>query len=166
MFLLIPCLLIQTSIGKLPDYPNSVASSISSRIMVEFAMVTVVVAAAAVVVGSFLASAAFAVTGFAFVASVYIVLPVVKPILKVFRGLILGISERVSDSYADFLSDGGILSKLSEIYTFGGVSASVQMLKPILLVLLIMVLLVRFTLSRRPKNFKKWVCYYLTKICW
>ncbi|KAL2926539.1 putative inactive ATP-dependent zinc metalloprotease FTSHI 1 chloroplastic [Bienertia sinuspersici] len=145
-----------TSVGKLPDYPNSVASSISSRIMVEFGMVTIVMAAAAVIVGSFLASAVFLVTGFVFVASVYIVWPLVRPFLKLSLGIVSGIAEGVRDNFAEFISDGGIFSKLSEIYTFGGVSASLQMLKPIMMVLLIMVLLVRFTLSRRPKNFKKW----------
>jgi hypothetical protein len=57
----------------------------------------------------------------------------------------------------DIFSDGGLFSKFYEFYTFGGVSASIEMLKPIMLVLLTMVLLVRFTLSRRPKNFRKWV---------
>lgn len=145
-----------TSIVKLPEYPNPVASSISSRIMVEFGMVTVVMAAAAAVVGSFLASAVFAVTSFVFVATVYIVWPVIKPFLKFFLGIIFGIVERVWDNLVDIFSDGGIFSKLSEFYTFGGVSASLEILKPITLVLLTMVLLVRFTLSRRPKNFRKW----------
>ncbi|KAI7994444.1 hypothetical protein LOK49_LG11G02837 [Camellia lanceoleosa] len=97
-------------VGKLPEYPHPVASSISSRMMVELGMLTAVMAAAAVVVGGLLASAV----------------------------------------------DGGIFSKLYEVYTFGGVSSSLEMLKPIMLVFLTMVLLVRFTLSRRPKNFRKW----------
>lgn len=145
-----------TSIVNSPEYPNPVASSISSRIMVEFGMVTVVMAAAAVIVGSFLASAVFAVTSFVFVATVYIVWPVVKPFLKFFFGIISGIAESVGDKWADIFIDGGVVSKLQEFYIFGGVSASLQILRPIMLVLLIMVLLVRFTLSRRPKNFKKW----------
>ncbi|RVX00769.1 putative inactive ATP-dependent zinc metalloprotease FTSHI 1, chloroplastic [Vitis vinifera] len=44
-------------VGKLPEFPHPVASSISSRMMVELGMVTAVMAAAAVVVGGFLASA-------------------------------------------------------------------------------------------------------------
>ncbi|XP_021754384.1 probable inactive ATP-dependent zinc metalloprotease FTSHI 1, chloroplastic [Chenopodium quinoa] len=144
------------SIAKLPEYPNPIASSISSRIMVEFGMVTVVLAAAAVVVGSFLASAVFAATSFVFVATVYIAWPIVKPFLKLFLGIIFGIMERVWDNLTDMFSDGGLISKISEFYTFGGLSASLEILKPISLVLLTMVLLVRFTLSRRPKNFKKW----------
>ncbi|KAK9698446.1 hypothetical protein RND81_08G105000 [Saponaria officinalis] len=147
---------MMSSVGKLPEYPNPIASSVSSRIMVEFGMVSIVMAAAAVLVGSFLASAVFAATSFIFVATAYIVWPVVKPFLKFFMGIILGILERIWDSLVDGFSDGGIFSKLSEIYTFGGVSASLEMLKPIMLVLLTMVLLVRFTLSRRPKNFRKW----------
>lgn len=143
--------------GKVLDYPHPVASSISSRMMVELGMLTALIATAAVVVGGFLASAVFAVTSFIFVATVYVVWPIVKPFLKLFFGLILGILERVWDNVVDLFSDGGIFSKLSQFYTFGGVSASLEMLKPITFVLLIMVLLVRFTLSRRPKNFRKWV---------
>ncbi|PKI77898.1 hypothetical protein CRG98_001690, partial [Punica granatum] len=143
-------------VGKLPEYPHPVASSISSRMMVELGMVTAVMAAAAVIVGGFLASAVFAVTSFVFVSTVYVAWPIAKPFLKLFLGLIFGILERVWDNLVDIFSDGGIFSKLYEFYTFGGVSASLEMLKPITLVLLTMVLLVRFTLSRRPKNFRKW----------
>ncbi|XP_057520581.1 probable inactive ATP-dependent zinc metalloprotease FTSHI 1, chloroplastic [Amaranthus tricolor] len=141
-----------TSIAKVPEYPNPVASSISRRIMVEFGMVTVAMAAAAAVVGSFLASAVFAVTSFVFVATLYVVLPIVKHCLKMSKGIIFSILEGVSDIF----SDGWIITKLKEIYTIGGVSASLALLRPMLLVLLTMVLLVRFTLSRRPKNFRKW----------
>lgn len=125
--------------------------------MVELGVVTTAMAAAAVVVGGFLASAVFAVTGFLYAVAAYVLWPVTKPFLKLFLGLIFGISERIWDNIVDLFGDGGISSKLYEIYTFGGVSASIEMLKPIMLVFLTMVLLVRFTLSRRPKNFRKWV---------
>ncbi|KAK9094052.1 hypothetical protein Scep_025521 [Stephania cephalantha] len=143
-------------VGKLPEYPHPVASSISSRMMVELGILTAVMAAAAVIVGGFLASAVFAVTSFLFVAAVYVLWPVAKPILKLVSGLVFGILERIWDNVVDLFSDGGIFSKLYEYYTFGGVSASLQMLKPIMLVFVTMVLLIRFTLSRRPKNFRKW----------
>ncbi|KAH0698349.1 hypothetical protein KY289_015831 [Solanum tuberosum] len=143
-------------VGKLPEYPNPAASKISSRVMVELGMLTAVMTAAAVIVGAFLASAVFAVTSFVFVVTVYVMWPVAKPFLKLFFGLIFGILERVWDKVADAFADGGIFSKLYELYTFGGVSASIEMLKPIMLVFVTMVLLVRFTLSRRPKNFRKW----------
>ncbi|KAK9121974.1 hypothetical protein Syun_019591 [Stephania yunnanensis] len=143
-------------VGKLPEYPHPVASSISSRMMVELGILTAVMAAAAVIVAGFLASAVFAVTSFLFVAAVYVLWPVAKPILKLVSGLVFGILERIWDNVVDLFSDGGIFSKLYEYYTFGGVSASLQMLKPIMLVFVTMVLLIRFTLSRRPKNFRKW----------
>ncbi|XP_010448634.1 PREDICTED: probable inactive ATP-dependent zinc metalloprotease FTSHI 1, chloroplastic isoform X2 [Camelina sativa] len=143
-------------VGKVADYPNPVASSISSRVMVELGMVTAVIAAAAVVVGGFLASAVFAVTSFAFVTTVYVVWPIAKPFLKLFVGIFLGVLEKVWDYFVDVLADGGIFSRITDFYTFGGVSSSLEMLKPILLVVMTMVLLVRFTLSRRPKNFRKW----------
>jgi ATP-dependent metalloprotease FtsH len=119
-------------------------------------MVTAVIAAAAVVVGGFLASAVFAVTSFAFVTTVYVVWPIAKPFLKLFVGVFLGVLEKSWDYIVDVLADGGIFSRISDFYTFGGVASSLEMLKPILLVVMTMVLLVRFTLSRRPKNFRKW----------
>ncbi|PON69000.1 AAA-type ATPase [Trema orientale] len=143
-------------VGKLPEHPHPVASSVSSRIMVELGMATAIMAAAAAVIGGFLASAVFAVTSFVYVTTVYVVWPVVRPFIRLFFGLIFGILERVWDNVVDFFGDGGIFSKFSDFYTFGGVSASIEMLKPITLVLLTMVLLIRFTLSRRPKNFRKW----------
>ncbi|XP_058095909.1 probable inactive ATP-dependent zinc metalloprotease FTSHI 1, chloroplastic isoform X2 [Magnolia sinica] len=143
-------------VGKLPEYPHPVASSISSRVMVELGMVTAVIAAAAVVIGGFLATAVFAVTSFLFAGAVYVVWPLVKPLLKLALGVVFSIAERIWDNVVDFFGDGGAISKLYEFYTFGGGSASLEMMKPIMLVGLTMVLLVRFTLSRRPKNFRKW----------
>ncbi|CAL5356309.1 unnamed protein product [Camellia sinensis] len=147
---------LQSWVGKLPEYPHPVASSISSRMMVELGMLTAVMATAAVVVGGLLASAVFAMTSFVFAMAVYVVWPMAKPFLKLFLGLIFSVLERVWDNFVEIFSDGGIFSKLYEVYTFGGVSSSLEMLKPIMLVFLTMVLLVRFTLSRRPKNFRKW----------
>lgn len=160
-------LMIQSWVGKLPDYPHPTASRISSRMMVELGVVTATMVAAAVVVGGFLASAVFAVTSFVFLTVIYVVWPIIRPFLKLSLGLIFGIFERVWDNVVDFIGDGGIFSKFYEVYTFGGVSASLEMLKPIMIVLLTMVLLVRFTLSRRPKNFRKWVCIFLfiSSIC-
>ncbi|KAK4382494.1 putative inactive ATP-dependent zinc metalloprotease FTSHI 1, chloroplastic [Sesamum angolense] len=143
-------------VGKLPEYPHPVASKISSRMIAELGVLTASMAAAAVFVGGFLASAVFAVTSFVYAVAAYVIWPVVKPFLKLILGLIFGALERIWENLADFLGDEGLRSKLYEVYAFGGFSASIEMLKPILLVFLTMVLLVRFTLSRRPKNFRKW----------
>ncbi|KAK3228122.1 hypothetical protein Dsin_007984 [Dipteronia sinensis] len=144
-------------VGKLPEYPHPVASSISSRMMVELGMVTAFMAAAAAVVGGFLASAVFAVTSFIYATTVYVVWPIAKPFFKLFLGIAFGILERVWDNVVDIFGEGGIVSsKFYEFYTFGGISSSIEVLKPIMFVLLTMVLLVRFTISRRPKNFRKW----------
>ncbi|XP_014509626.1 probable inactive ATP-dependent zinc metalloprotease FTSHI 1, chloroplastic isoform X1 [Vigna radiata var. radiata] len=143
-------------VGKTPEYPHPVASSISSRVMVELAVVSIFMALAATLVGGFLAAALFAATSFVFVVAVYVVWPIAKPFLKLFLGVALAILEKIWDNFVDFFGDGGIFSKIFELYTFGGISASLEALKPIMIVVLTMVLLVRFTLSRRPKNFRKW----------
>ncbi|KAI0516063.1 hypothetical protein KFK09_008735 [Dendrobium nobile] len=143
-------------VGKLEEYPHPVASSISCRIMVEFGMLTALMAAFAVVIAGFMASAAFAVTSFFYAATVYVLWPLVRPFLMLALGIFSNVAEWIWEYIIDMYSDGGFLSKIYELYTFGGVSASLEVLKPILLVFVTMVLLVRFTLSRRPKNFRKW----------
>ncbi|KAG0456005.1 hypothetical protein HPP92_023793 [Vanilla planifolia] len=47
-------------------------------------------------------------------------------------------------------------SRLYEMYTVSWVSASLEIIKPLLLVFIFMVFLMRFTLSRRSKNFNRW----------
>ncbi|KAG9448252.1 hypothetical protein H6P81_014380 [Aristolochia fimbriata] len=143
-------------VGKLLQYPHPVASSISSRIVVELAVMTAVITAAAAVIGGFLAAAAFAVTTFLFAVATYVMWPLARPFLNFFVGIALGIAERIWENMADLFGDGGIIGRIQDFYVFGGVSASLEMLKPIGLVLLTMVLLIRYTLSRRPKNFRKW----------
>ncbi|KAL1803010.1 hypothetical protein ACET3Z_031657 [Daucus carota] len=145
-----------SSVGKLPEYPHPVASSISSRIVVELGMLTAVMAAAAAVVGGFLASAVLAVTSFVFVTALYVIWPIAKPLLKLLYGLVSGMIEIVGEKVGDLLSDGGINSKLYEIYISGNVVTTLRLLVPIIMVFVSMALLLRFTLSRRPKNFRKW----------
>lgn len=143
-------------VGKLLEYPHPVASSISSRMMVELGMVTALIAAAAAVIAGFIASAAFAATSFLYATAVYVVWPIVRPFIRLGVGIISSIAERIGDYVIEVFSYGGFFSKMYEFYTFGGVSSSLEMLKPIMLVFVTMVLLIRFTLSRRPKNFRKW----------
>lgn len=148
---------MQSWVGKLQEYPHPVASKISSRVLTELGVFTAAMAAAVVVVGGFLASAVVAATSFVYAVASYAIWPVVKPFLKLIFGLVFGILERIWENLADFLGEGGLSSKLYEIYTLAGASASIEVLKPIMFVFLTMVLLLRFTLSRRPKNFRKWV---------
>lgn len=142
-------------VGKLPEYPNPVASAISTRIVAEFRTISITMAAAALIAASFLASFVVAVTSFVFVATVYVVWPIVRPFLKIILSIVSGIFERIWDNLLVF-SDRAVFSKLYEFYTVGGGSESLRMLRPIMLVLLTMVLLIRFTLSRKVKNFRKW----------
>lgn len=139
------------------DYPHPVASSISSRVVAELGAVTVVVGLAASLAGGFLSAAVFVVTSFIFAATSYVVWPLAKPILKIFLGVAVSMIDRVQDRVLDIFMDGGFLSKMYEVFTFGGISSSVGILRITLPIVVGMVLLVRFTLSRKPKNFRKWV---------
>ncbi|KAL0312436.1 UNVERIFIED_CONTAM: putative inactive ATP-dependent zinc metalloprotease FTSHI 1, chloroplastic [Sesamum radiatum] len=78
----------------------------------ELGVLTASMAAAAVFVGGFLASAVFAVTSFVFAVAAYVIWPVVKPFLKLILGLIFGVLERIWENLADFLGDEGLRSKL------------------------------------------------------
>ncbi|CAN0840939.1 Probable inactive ATP-dependent zinc metalloprotease FTSHI 1, chloroplastic [Linum grandiflorum] len=147
---------LTSSVEKLTEFPHPVASSISGRMMVELGVITAFITAAAAVVGGFLASAVFAATSFVFITTVHVVWPVIRPFVNLFLGIVFGIFERFWENVVDVFFDGTISAKLYELYTYGGLSASLQMLKPILLVVLTMVIMVRFTISRRPKNFRKW----------
>ncbi|GJU85732.1 probable inactive ATP-dependent zinc metalloprotease FTSHI 1, chloroplastic [Tanacetum coccineum] len=147
---------LMTSVGKVPQYPNPVASSISSRVMVELGAVTAAIAAAAVVVSGFLASAAFAVASFVYVGTVYAIWPIAKSFLTVPLEVLVGVLEKMGDVILDMFIYGGISSKFNELYTFGVFSSAFKIARPMLLVGVCMVILLRFTLSRRPKNFRKW----------
>ncbi|KAF5774722.1 putative peptidase M41, AAA+ ATPase domain, ATPase, AAA-type, core [Helianthus annuus] len=143
-------------VGKVPQYPDPVASTISSRVMVELGAVTAAIAAAAVVVGGFLASAAVAVTSFVYVGTVYAIWPIAKSFLTVPLDVAVNVLERMGDVILDMFIYGGITSKFQEMYSFGIFSSAFKIARPMLLVGVCMVILLRFTLSRRPKNFRKW----------
>lgn len=153
----------------MPQYPNPVASTISSRLLVELGSVTAAIAAAAVVVGGFLASAAVAVTSFVYVGTVYAIWPIAKSFLTVPLEVAVGVLERMGDVILDMFIYGGITSKFNEMYSFGIFSSAFKIAGPMLLVGICMVILLRFTLSRRPKNFRKWVRHAsndCTLSCW
>nr|QKY65102.1 AAA-type ATPase family protein [Passiflora contracta] len=141
-----------SSIGKLPEYPHPAAYSVSSRMMVELGMVTTAMAAAAAVVGGFLASALFTVTSFIFVTTVYVAWPMVK---QFFMGIFLGISAGVL-GYVEVILSAGRRFLPQQGYTFGSVPTDLHILPMVLAVILFMVFMLRYTLSRRPKNFKSW----------
>ncbi|KAG6497934.1 hypothetical protein ZIOFF_045840 [Zingiber officinale] len=113
-------------------------------------------AAAASVIAGFAASVAFAATSFLYAATAYVVWPLSRK-LVLDLGIISSIAEPVWENVLNLFTEGGFFSRIYEFYTYGGVSASFQMIKPTMLVLITMVLLVRFTLSRRSENYSLWV---------
>lgn len=123
----------------------------------ELGAVTAAIAAAAVVVGGFLASAVLAATSFVYVGTVYAIWPIAKPFITVPVEVLVGVLEKMGDVIVDMFIYGGITAKLNELYTFGIFSSAFKIATPMLLVGVCMVILLRFTLSRRPKNFRKWV---------
>ncbi|KAL4565415.1 hypothetical protein LXL04_029509 [Taraxacum kok-saghyz] len=144
------------SVGNLPQYPNPVASSISSRVMVELGALTAAIGAAAIVISGFLASAAIAAASFVYVGTTYVIWPMAKSFLSVPLEVLFGVLEKTGEVLLDLFIYGGISSKLNEMWTLGVFSSAFNIAKPMVSVGLLMVVLLRFTLSRRPKNFRKW----------
>lgn len=147
---------ITSWVGKMSVSPHPAAASISSRVVAELGAVTVVVGLAALLVGGFLSAAVFVVTSFIFVTTVYVGWPIAKPILKFSLGVAVSMLERFWDRLLDFFMDGGLLAKTYNFLTVGGLASTFDILKVTLPIVVGMVLLVRFTLSRKPKNFRKW----------
>ncbi|KAI3505303.1 hypothetical protein L1887_27362 [Cichorium endivia] len=145
-----------TWVGSLPQSPNPVASSISSRAIVELGALTAAITAATVLAGSFFASAVLAVTSFVYAGTRYVIWPIAKSVFTVPLEVVAGVFERIGDVILDMFFYGGISTKFNELYQLGIFSSAFKIARPILLVGLSMVILLRFTLSRRPKNFRKW----------
>ncbi|GER41528.1 ATP-dependent zinc metalloprotease FtsH [Striga asiatica] len=145
---------LQSFVGKRTEYRHPVASKISSRMMVELGVVTSAMSTAAIIVGVFLSSAVFAATSSVFAVTIYVIWPVVRPFVKLALGLFPEILDRIWENVVDFFGAGGFTATLCEVYAIGGVTASFQKLKPILLIFLLMVLVIRLTANKKPRNFR------------
>lgn len=147
-------------VAKLPEYPHPVASSITGRVIVELGVLTAGIAVAAAVIGGFLASAVYVVTSFLFAVAVNYIWPIFKPFVLSLSSLLYNvleiIGENIVDMFTDVFTTQRIRTKLSEIFIFSGVFASLPLLTLIMGVLLTMCFILRYTISRRPKDFKRW----------
>lgn len=139
--------------------PHSVASSISSRVMIELTMITSVVTAAAFTVGGLVSAMVFALTGVLSVIAVNFVWPVAFSLLKAVAVLLLRCAKTVWKMLATVGSMGGLLGRYPRVSAFlasGGFWALLQALFFIVVIIITMAILIRFTLIRRPKDFRKW----------
>lgn len=142
-----------------PVMPHPVASSISSRVMIELTMITSVVTAAAFTVGGLLSAMVFAVTGLLAVIAIDFVWPLVFSLLKVVTVLLVSCVEKVWNILVRVVTMGGILGRYPEISVFlasGGSWALLQAAFCIVITIMAMTVIMRFTLARKPKDFRKW----------
>lgn len=142
-----------------PVMPHPVASSISSRVMIELTMITSVVTAAAFTVGGLVSAMVFAVTGLLAVIAIDFVWPLAFSLLKVVAVLLLRCVKKAWTILARVGSIGGFLGRYPEASVFlasGGFWALIQAIFFIVVVIIAMAVLIRFTLIRRPKDFRKW----------
>jgi hypothetical protein len=112
-----------------PVMPHPVASSISSRVMIELTMITSVVTAAAFTVGGLVSAMVFAVTGLLAVIAIDFVWPLAFSLLKVVAVLLLRCVKKAWTILARVGSIGGFLGRYPEASVFlasGGFWALIQ----------------------------------------
>lgn len=138
--------------------PHSVASSISSRVMIELTMITSVITAVAFTVGGLVSAMVFAVTGLLSVIAVNFVWPVAFSLLEVVAVLLLRCAETAWRMLARVgsMNPLGNFPKASAFLASGGFWALLQAVFFIVVIIITMAVLIRFTLIRRPKDFRKW----------
>uniref|UniRef100_A0A0C9RJ12 TSA: Wollemia nobilis Ref_Wollemi_Transcript_15166_3734 transcribed RNA sequence n=1 Tax=Wollemia nobilis TaxID=56998 RepID=A0A0C9RJ12_9CONI len=154
-----------------PTMPHPVASSISSRVIIELIMVTGVVIAAAFAAGSLVSAMVFTVTSlltvmafriiFPFTASLFVPLFVslAKLTGTLLTMLITTLVPAMFSAFFGFLAVAGstLIQIISAVFSFS-ISTFLLIFKmagPIF-VFSSMFALIRFTLVRRPKDFRKW----------
>ncbi|GAB2230336.1 hypothetical protein Drorol1_Dr00014598 [Drosera rotundifolia] len=153
--------------GRLPEYPNPVASSISSKMMIELGIITAVIAAAAVIVGAYLGTVLLVVMGSVFILSVFLVWPVANSVFTILSGVVHSAAGAAWQNLMDIF--GGVLSQISEWSILTQISAFFSAadlfsnlwgnLMGLLLVVGVYVTLVvvfRYALARRSKNMRHW----------
>ncbi|KAJ3701842.1 hypothetical protein LUZ61_005547 [Rhynchospora tenuis] len=143
-------------VRNIPEVRHPVACAVSSRFAVELATLTTIIAAATSLIGTFAASAAFGVVTFFYAIMVRIVWPLARPFVRILANIWTVVLDWAWDLLLDTFGKGGIIKRIYKHYEYGGWSAGLETLKPVAIVFVIMMILVRFTLSRRPKNFRKW----------
>lgn len=147
-----------------PILPNSVASSISSKVMLELTVASGLIATIAFTVGGFAAAVASMGLSIVTVLLVYVIFPLLRPIIwpiqiilsNLIQGLVILLFGGVTRST---IGKGGLPGLVSGIYRFinsGSLVSNIRLLGAIFFVAGCMIGLAKFTLTRRPKDFTKW----------
>jgi hypothetical protein len=148
-----------------PTYPNPVAASISGKVVLELAIASGVIAAAAYSIGGIIAAAAFMGISAVTVTLAYVVAPLLTPILwpfkilafKIFQGLGFLLLGGLTSSSIGRGGLPGLISRVYEVLTSGTLYTNARLLVVIVFVIGAMAFIAKFTLTRRPKDFTKWV---------
>lgn len=147
-----------------PSAPNPVASSISGKVMLELTVASGLIATMAFTIGSFVGAMTFMGLSIITAVLVYVVFPVIRPVLWPFQILLLKLIQGLGILlFGGFTSSTigkrGLPGLISSIYRFlnsGSLFSNVRLLGAIVFVAGCMAGLARFTLTRRPKDFTKW----------
>jgi hypothetical protein len=148
-----------------PATPHPAASSISGRVVLELSVVASLVGAAAFAVGGMASVLLFTLTGTLSVLLLRVLWPLAAPLVNPVLGLVLDIARATGNVILGVLTGGAVGSKglpalFSDGYrylTSGALFSSARTLGAIIFVLVAMAALAKFTLTRRPKDFTKWV---------
>lgn len=148
-----------------PSIPHPVASALSGRIVLELTVVASVVGAAALAVGGMASVLLFTVTGILSVLLLRVIWPLTLPLVQPIFGLVVQIAAGTGNVIAGVLTGGqvgskslpGLFSDFRQVLSSGTVFSSARTLGAIVFVVVAMAALAKFTLTRRPKDFTKWV---------
>ena len=159
-------LFLQPYVAIPPSYPNPVAASISSKVVLELAIASGLIATMAYSIGGFIMAAAFMCISAVTVSLAYIVVPLLTPIfwpfkiiiLKIFQGLGFLLLGGLTSSSIGRGGLPGLISRVYRVLTSGNLYRNARILGVMFFVIASMALIAKFTLTRRPKDFTKWVC--------
>ncbi|KAH9304112.1 hypothetical protein KI387_008516, partial [Taxus chinensis] len=136
-----------------PAWPHPVASSISSRVLIELSMLTSVISAIPFAVGSLLSQMVFTVI----ILVAFLIITIVYPIAYYLAVLVANLFRRYVPSLLLILT-GGLknLFAIMKYFITDDFKALVQTAGIMVFVIACMTALIRFTLIRKPKDMRNW----------
>lgn len=169
----VPSFLLQPYVLRPSSVPHPVASSISARLVSELGVFVGITSALAMAAGGVAVNVSVSVFSAGRFLVVQVVWPFVHPLLRPFATLatniVGGTWNVVVAVFSGRKGPGWLVAEAIRLYKTGVLFTSVRTLGAILFVLIAMAALAKFTLTRRPKDFTKWVssccgCSWRTKL--
>lgn len=155
------CHVLQPYVVRPPSTPHPAASSISARLVIEMGVLVSIISATVAALGGFIARIALSAAGALRYMAVNVLWPLVLPILRPVYTLTVNIAGGLWDLLVAVLTGqkgpGWLVAEGYRMWKSGVILSSARTLGAIVFVIVAMAALAKFTLTRRPKDFTKWV---------